>query len=215
MNIFEKSKSISVIDDEMSVNYIKPEYLNLNYHHSRSNVYIFNEKIKFYEDENHEFKKITFYSDKDFLYFKETLSRYICAYLNTNPGILYIGINDEGTIVGTKLTSDDLYKLQLTLDELISSFDKHVKENNLVQSAVRKVYTGNEEMIDTYVIEIFVKQGRKDFVYLTHNDECFIKMNGTLRNLKLGNDLFRYIKHKIKKFYNKNEKIANNPIKDN
>jgi hypothetical protein len=110
---------------------------------------------------------------------------------------LYIGINDEGTIVGTKLTSDDLFKLQSTLDELISSFDRHVKENNLVQSAVRKVYTGTEEMIDTYVIEIFVKQGRKDFVYLTHNDECFIKMNGTLRNLKLGSDLFRYIKHKI------------------
>lgn len=214
MNIIEKSKSFSVIDDEMSVNYIKPEYLNLNYHHSRSNVYIYNEKIKFYEDENHEFKRITFYSDKDFVYFKETLSKYICAYLNTNPGILYIGINDEGTIVGTVLCSNDLIKLQSTLDELINSFDSHVKENNLVQSSVRKVFVGNDELIDTYIIEIFVKQGRKDFVYLTHNDECYIKMNGTLRNLKLGNDLFRYIKHKIKKYYDKTEKNTNNFIKN-
>jgi len=167
-----------------------------------------------YEDENHEFKRITFYSDKDFVYFKETLSKYICAYLNTNPGILYIGINDEGTIVGTKLSPEDLVKVEATLDDLIGSFDPHVKEKNLVQSALRKVYFGNIELRDTYIIEIFVNQGRKDFVYLTHNDECYIKMNGTLRNLKLGNDLFRYIKHKLKKYYSKIGRKIGNPIKN-
>ena len=206
--MYDTSKSFSVLEDEMSINYINPEFINLNYNHSRSNLYIFNEKIKFYEDENHEFKKITFISEKDFLYLKDTLSKYICAYLNTNPGIFYIGISDDGTIVGTKLNSKDLKKLDSTIDNLISSFDPNVKEQNLVQYLIKKVYYNNNEIIDLYIIEILVKQGLRNFVYLTPSDECFIKLNGTLRNLKLGNDLFNYIKQKLKKYYKKTRKLS-------
>jgi predicted HTH transcriptional regulator len=206
MNIYDDSTNYTIIDEEMSVNYIKPEYINMNYHHSRNNLYILNEKIKFYEDENHEFKKITFISEKDFYYLKETLSKYICAYLNTNPGILYIGINDDGTIVGTKLSTIDVHKIEKTIESLIKSFDPHVNEQNLIQYVIKKIYHNNNEIIDLYIIEIFVKQGLKNFVYLTPSDECFIKLNGTLRNLKLGNDLFNYIKQKMKKYYSKKAK---------
>lgn len=210
MNIPTKTKSQSLFEDEPSLNYIKPEFINTNYDHQKNLLYILNDKVPFFEDENHEFKKLNIFSEKDFVYFKELLGKYICAYLNTNPGIIHIGVNDEGTITGTRLAPPELQKLYSSIDEVISCFDRHVKTMNLVQTVLKKVYYNGYECKDNYVVEIFVGQGLKNYVYLTPSDECYVKLNGTLRSIKFGTEIFKYIKYKLKKFNSKQKKAELN-----
>jgi predicted HTH transcriptional regulator len=51
-----------------------------------------------------------------------TPQKYICAFLNTEGGTLYIGVLDDGTIVGVWFTRKMRDKLRLRVDALISNF---------------------------------------------------------------------------------------------
>jgi hypothetical protein len=174
--------------------------------------YILDKKVNIYEDEMHEFKHF-FFTDKKDLHDKITfLSKYLCAFLNSNSGVIYLGVNDDGYVKGIKLSKELYLMMDYELRSMIEAFDKHVSENNLILYQFNNVYTHYNTLVEGfYVIEIFIKQGLPDHIYTTPykdpktNDYmCFIKMNGIVKKVE-GMNLNIYIKNKIKNYLNLNK----------
>jgi predicted HTH transcriptional regulator len=178
---------------------------NESFIHPRS--YILDKKLSIYEDEMHEFKMLTFQDKKDLHEKLNKLNKYLCAFLNSNSGVIYLGVNDDGYVKGLKLNNEMLNTLEFELQSNIKAFDDHVNENNLIMYNITNVYRNNSLILDDlYVVEIFVRKGLDNHVYTTPNKElktgdyqCFIKMNGTTKKLE-GRNLYVYIKHKIKNY---------------
>jgi hypothetical protein len=172
--------------------------------------YILEKRVNIYEDEMHEFKYFTVLDKKD-LHGKITfLSKYLCAFLNSNSGVIYLGVNDDGIVKGIKLTKEYYILMDYELRMMIEAFDKHVSEMNLILYQFNQVYSSSYGLLDdTYIVEIFIKQGLPDFIYTTPfkdpktNDyQCFIKMNGIVKKID-GVNLNNYIKYKIKNYLKK------------
>ena len=165
--------------------------------------FILDKKINLYEDQIHEFKTFSINSELDIPIVINIIERYFCAFLNTNNGIIYIGINDDGYIKGLKVDYKLLKKFENAINNLIEKFDPYVKENNLIKYYINKLYydIGDKDMKivnDKYIIEIYVKLGEKNVIYYTpikdkesNENENYIKLNGTLMKLE-GKKLFKY-----------------------
>lgn len=186
------------------------DHLSINESFIHPDMYIIDSKLKIYEDDMHEFKQFNL-TDKAELGDKlRKLSKYLCAFLNSNSGVIYLGVNDEGYVKGSYLTKENKNLVEYELSTMINSFDKHVMENNLIMFQFCPVYKSSNQRIESlYVIEILVKQGLPDYVYTTPfkdpktNDyQCFVKLNGTTQKIQ-GANLYKYLKNKIKNYIKK------------
>ena len=176
----------------------------------RLTIFEYDKNVNIYEDENYEFKQFVINTEKDIYARLRQNMKYFSAFLNSNTGILYFGINDDGIIKGIELTNELKHSFELELDKIIESYDEHIKKNNNIRYFFHEVIT-NDEMIKNedkkrYVIEIYITVGLSDHIYTTpfkedDNDDygCYIKLNGTLKKLA-GDHLYYYTKNKIMKY---------------
>ena len=136
--------------------------------------------------------------------------KYFSAFLNSNTGILYFGIDDNGNIKGIELTSALKRSFELELDHIIKSYDEHIKNNKNITYFFHEVIKSEDAKLDEdkkkYVIEVYIKVGLPDHIYTTpfKEDEsddygCYIKLNGTVKKIA-GDHLFYYTKNKIMKY---------------
>ena len=136
--------------------------------------------------------------------------KYFSAFLNSNTGILYFGINDNGDIKGIELTNELRHSFELELNKIIESYDEHIKRNKNITYFFHEVIKNDEVKINEdkkrYVIEIYIKVGLPDHIYTTPFKEddsddygCYIKLNGTVKKIA-GEHLFYYTKNKIMKY---------------
>ena len=172
--------------------------------------FIYNKNVNIYEDENYEFKQFVINSEKDITNHLRQNMKYFSAFLNSNSGILYFGISDNGDIKGIELTSELKYSFELKLDKIIETYDEHIKKNQNITYFFHEVKNNGEMIINKdktrYVIEINIKVGLPDHIYTTpykedDNDDygCYIKLNGTVKKIA-GESLFYYTKNKIMKY---------------
>jgi predicted HTH transcriptional regulator len=184
------------------------ENLSINESFIHPNIYTLNKKLKIYEDEMHEFKQFTVVGKPELVEKIRNLSKYLCAFLNSNSGVIYLGVNDDGYVKGIKLSKEMCQLFEYELIQMIYSFEKHVYENNLIMYQFSPVYFDKDNTIidELYVVEILVNQGLPDHVYTTPfkdpktNDyQCFIKLNGTTNKIE-GPNLYKYLKNKIKNY---------------
>ena len=156
--------------------------------------FIYNTNVNIYEDENYEFKQFQISSEKDITSHLRQNMKYFSAFLNSNSGILYFGINDNGDIKGIELTSELKYSFELQLDKIIETYDEHIKKNKNITYFFHEVKNNGEMKINDnkirYVIEINIKVGLPDHIYTTpykedDNDDygCYIKLNGTVKKI--------------------------------
>ena len=181
----------------------------------------YNKNVNIYEDENYEFKQFTINSEKDIYARLRQNMKYFSAFLNSNSGILYFGINDDGIIKGIELTKELKYSFELELNKIIESYDEHIKRNQNITYFFHELIPNEEMKVNKdkirYVIEINIKVGLPDHIYTTPFKEddsddygCYIKLNGTVKKIA-GDHLFHYTKNKIMKYVkslvekNKNE----------
>ena len=170
----------------------------------------YNKNVNIYEDEKYEFKQFTINNEKELYAQLRQNMKYFSAFLNSNSGILYFGINDNGDIKGIELTSELKYSFELKLDKIIETYDEHIKKNKNITYYFHEVKNNGEMIINKdknrYVIEINIKVGLPDHIYTTpykedDNDDygCYIKLNGTVKKIA-GESLFYYTKNKIMKY---------------
>ena len=170
----------------------------------------YNTNVNIYEDENYEFKQFTINSEKDIVTHLRQNMKYLSAFLNSNSGILYFGINDNGDIKGIELTDELKYSFELKLNKIIETYDEYIQKNKNISYVFHLVKNNGEMKVSEgkqrYVIEINIKVGLPDHIYTTpykedENDDygCYIKLNGTVKKIA-GESLFYYKKNKIMKY---------------
>ena len=170
----------------------------------------YNTNVNIYEDENYEFKQFTINSEKDIVTHLRQNMKYLSAFLNSNSGILYFGINDNGDIKGIELTDELKYSFELKLNKIIETYDEYIQKNKNISYVFHLVKNNGEMKVSEgkqrYVIEINIKVGLPDHIYTTpykedENDDygCYIKLNGTVKKIA-GESLFYYTKNKIMKY---------------
>ena len=176
----------------------------------RLTIFEYNKNVNIYEDENYEFKQFTINTEKDIYARLRQNMKYFSAFLNSNTGILYFGINDNGDIKGIELTNELRHSFELELNKIIESYDEHIKRNKNITYFFHEVIKNDEVKINEdkkrYVIEIYIKVGLPDHIYTTPFKEddsddygCYIKLNGTVKKIA-GEHLFYYTKNKIMKY---------------
>ena len=142
--------------------------------------------------------------------------KYLCAFLNSNNGFLFFGINNNGIVKGIQMTDEIRDEMDLSLKTMIDLFPSHVRKNNLINYNFFKVlHTEDDEennYIPSYIVIINVSKGLDNYIYTTpyKDDEeddyiCYIKLNGTIKKLT-NYELNKYIKTKIKKYVYKSLK---------
>lgn len=178
--------------------------------------FIYNEELNIYEDFNYEFKQFRLNSPKDVLNQLKLNMKYLCAFLNSNNGFLFFGINNNGIVKGIQMTDEIRDEMDLSLKTMIDLFPSHVRKNNLINYNFFKVlHTEDDEennYIPSYIVIINVSKGLDNYIYTTpyKDDEeddyiCYIKLNGTIKKLT-NYELNKYIKTKIKKYVYKSLK---------
>ena len=177
---------------------------------NRLTNFVYNTNVNIYEDENYEFKQFNISSEKDITNHLRQNMKYFSAFLNSNSGILYFGINDNGDIKGIELTNELKYSFELKLDKIIETYDDHIQKNKNIIYIFHEVKDNGEMKVNEgkirYVIEINIRVGLPDHIYTTpykedDNDDygCYIKLNGTVKKIA-GESLFYYTKNKIMKY---------------
>lgn len=157
--------------------------------------YIYKAVISYHEDKHTEFKSAT---SQNFLsYAIKVVIPYVCAFLNSQGGILYYGIADHGEVVGVCLDrqSRDLFLRQL--DQAINSFTPHIAHDKYVVKFISIYYPNRVLKKDYYVIEIHISEGEESKIYFTGKNEAFIRRNASLLKLT-GKDLISAYESKKK-----------------
>ena len=185
---------------------------NSNISLERLTQFKYNSEIYINDNKNYVFKQFLIKNVNDINNSLKILYKYFSAFLNTNDGIIYLGITDRGKIEGIKLSDELKNKFAIALNDLICGYDKHIQENQNIIYFFYNIVTDNPELLleiqNKYVIEIIIKKGLPDRVYTTPKKEeppvgddygCYIKLNGCVRKL-LKDDLYNYTKNKIQKY---------------
>ena len=202
----------NIIFNNINMNNINNKINNLQLKDNikRLTIFEYNKNVNIYEDENYEFKQFTINTEKDIYARLRQNMKYFSAFLNSNTGILYFGINDNGDIKGIELTNELRHSFELELNKIIESYDEHIKRNKNITYFFHEVIKNDEVKINEdkkrYVIEIYIKVGLPDHIYTTPFKEddsddygCYIKLNGTVKKIA-GEHLFYYTKNKIMKY---------------
>ena len=177
---------------------------------NRLTDFVYGTNVNIYEDENYEFKQFIINNEKDIVTHLRQNMKYLSAFLNSNSGILYFGINDNGDIRGIELTDELKYSFDLQLKKIIEAYDESIQKNKNISYFFHPVKDNGtmkkNEGKTRYVIEINIKVGLPDHIYTTpfkedENDDygCYIKLNGTVKKIA-GESLFYYTKNKIMKY---------------
>lgn len=161
-------------------------------HLCRNFIDINTDKIE--EDENNEFKK-TFALDvktrKREKYIIEECITTIAGFLNTQGGTLFIGVNDDGKIVGIKEEVELLYKNN---DKFLLNFKDIVKskieEKFFTLISYQIVKNSGKE-----ILKVFCKKSNAPI--FINKDEFYMRVNPATQKLT-GMDLFEYLQTRFK-----------------
>lgn len=138
-----------------------------------TNIYYYDEKVPIHEDPQNELKTI---KSDDLKMMEEYIEKYVCGFLNSKGGTLYLGITDDGRAVGIKFD-------RRTMDEICVLFDKKLKKFSPAvradQYSIKKCPLINRKTgvnhKDYYVVEVRVQQGDLNELYFTDRQQCFIR----------------------------------------
>lgn len=116
----------------------------------------------------------------------DMISRYICAFLNTDGGTLYYGIRDDHVVRGLQLDAHTRDQFRLGIDYCANRFQPEVA-SELMSVDFQPVYLSNGRVAkDLYVVLIRVKKGLPGIVYFTPFPEpkAWVKRQASVRELK-------------------------------
>jgi hypothetical protein len=160
--------------------------------HSRS--YMEESKVKVEEDGEHEFKAIQNTSqplERIIAYCR----KYIVSFLNANGGIMYFGVEDDGTVKGIPFSRRGRDLLRLGIDTTVSNIKPQVDtdlvsvklipvessshHNRKRQNAQAQAQSGKDEQISRYIVELHIGRGDAP-VYLTHDGCAYFRRSGSV-----------------------------------
>lgn len=135
------------------------------------------------EDRENEFKSLTNARDPVKTITEYYVDKYVNAFLNTEGGVIYFGIDDDGRVQGIQLDRSQRDQLRTEISRLINKFQPSV-EPELYRIEFVPVEGGNS----TYVVELNVRKGLAN-LYMTGGQNFFIRRDGS--NFLMSFDMIR------------------------
>ena len=102
----------------------------------------------------------------------DALPKEIVAFLNTDGGVIYIGVNDDGSICGVTKLDESLKKIA----DMI--------ESQILPDSSQFVELGTKFIENKHVIEIKVKKGENLYYikkYGRSSQGCYVRVGSTCR----------------------------------
>ena len=160
---------------------------------SERTYYVLKEELKKYEDRKTEFKSCK--NAFRVATAADIIAPYISAFLNTEGGILFYGIKDNGVVEGISLSRKQRDQFCLALDANFQKFNPQILHDDY-QITFKPVKDKSfKDVNDLYVIEFRVNKGKKNSVYFTHKNETYIRRDASVNLLK-GHDLLEFYRKK-------------------
>ena len=138
-------------------------------------IYIFNQNVTMYESKQIEFKSFSnsFLPTDDS---KRIIEKYTVAFMNSiKGGSLFIGIENDGQIVGTKLnfnsSREQRDSISLTIDKIMKgcepALDSGVNYDVFFHPLYKTKFEGYKVMRDRWIIEVRIYSHTNPYVYQT------------------------------------------------
>ncbi len=140
---------------------------------STNSSYSLKDIIQFEEDREHEFKSLQKAKDPVKTILEFYIEKYINAFLNTNGGALYFGIDDGGQVLGVKLNRSKRDNLRIGISKLINNFQPSVEP-----ALYRINFLSLEKETDLFVVEIHVTKGTAN-LYMTGGQNFYVRRDGS------------------------------------
>jgi len=182
--------NVKTIKDEklstLQTNGIQPKKKNKQ----TEEYYIYDDTVKFIEDHYHEFKCLKLHLD--------TVTKYICGFLNSKGGILYFGINNDGVVKGTDVKDFEIQSFKKKLYDGLKKFVPPIGEEEVKVNFVPVYKVNNKTLVtsimqNSYVVEIMINKSTKSDLFFTNYRECFVKRSASINQLKT-KEIKEYIK---------------------
>lgn len=124
------------------------------------------------------------------------LAKYICAFLNTQGGVLYYGITDDHVVRGLILSANQRDRLRLAIDSCCNSFSPEVDTDKVKLRFDRVINPDGSECKETYVVVIRVRKGDPGQIYFTPDHKAWCRREASIRELRSA-ALVAFIKKKL------------------
>lgn len=159
-------------------------------------VFIKGCRVKMEETRIVEFKHVSKKTNDPVSQIKSKVEDYVVAFLNTDGGSIYWGIDDGGIAQGVGLDFDARNQLRTEVSNKLS----HIQPSSAWTPGTAKVDLHSlrgsvgapEPLSDEYVVEVSVPSTGRLTVYLTSSGECYVRTDGGIQKLN-GDQLLRLI----------------------
>lgn len=140
-----------------------------------SDTYILYSTVAFDETREHEAKGLKHAQNPVKAIVDKYIDEYVNAFLNTNGGVIYFGVENDGQVSGIQLDRKQRDDLRTRIDQIIKEFTPSVDPDLYKIQFIPVVGAGTS--VDQYVIELHVSKGRES-LYWTGSQKAWVRGEG-------------------------------------
>nr|XP_012420039.1 PREDICTED: schlafen-like protein 1 isoform X2 [Odobenus rosmarus divergens] len=132
------------------------------------------------------------------LAFKHHLRRYVCAFLNSEGGSLFVGVEDSGLVQGVRCSHHDEDRVRLLVDSILQGFQPQVFPDAYTLSFIPVVST-SASSTPLKVIRLSVHAPRAQAepqLYETDQGEVFLRRDGSIQGPLSGHAIQEWCRQK-------------------
>ncbi|XP_060062090.1 schlafen-like protein 1 isoform X1 [Erinaceus europaeus] len=117
------------------------------------------------------------------LTFKHHVRRYVCAFLNSEGGSLFVGVEDSGMVLGTRCSRRDEDRVRLLVDSILQGFKPQVFPNAYTLTFIPVVsLTRASTSLRVIRLSVNVPQAQAmPWLYETDQGEVFLRRDGSIQ----------------------------------
>ncbi|XP_069751254.1 schlafen-like protein 1 isoform X4 [Narcine bancroftii] len=115
---------------------------------------------------------------------KNHVRRYVCAFLNSEGGSLFVGVNDDGTVCGVECNHKDEDRVRLLIDSILKGFKPPLFPNSYSITFLPVIRDGDTGMF-LKVMRLTVHAPSKEgevLLYETDQGEVYIRRDGSVQD---------------------------------
>ncbi|XP_051892671.1 schlafen-like protein 1 [Pristis pectinata] len=129
---------------------------------------------------------------------KNHVRKYVCAFLNSEGGSLFVGVNDDGTVCGVECNHKDEDRVRLLIDSLLKGFKPPLFPNSYSITFHPVIKDGDSGMF-LKVVRLTVHPPSKDgdiLLYETDQGEVYIRRDGSVQGPLSGSSIQEWCRQK-------------------
>eukprot|EP01122_Echinamoeba_exundans_P011805 TRINITY_DN4818_c0_g1_i1.p1 TRINITY_DN4818_c0_g1~~TRINITY_DN4818_c0_g1_i1.p1 ORF type:complete len:1288 (+),score=282.63 TRINITY_DN4818_c0_g1_i1:108-3971(+) len=151
--------------------------------------YVLGDSIAVEEDREHEFKAVQ-QTKNPLQAISEHCKKYINAFLNTDGGTMYFGVEDDGRLVGVPLDRKTRDMIRLKIDGIVSQnhpqVDPHLISVDFVpvlhpesRAHAKEILRDSRDVVRRFVVEVKIMKGTSP-VYTNGDSTAYFRRSGSV-----------------------------------